>query len=414
MDAARQSTLHAAALALEPATLDLLAELVAINSHSRHRAGVLANAALVRQAFAPLGFVAEQIPSDDPEHGDHLLLRRAGRRAGTFHLVSHLDTVYTTQQERDNQFTWRQDGDLIYGPGVADIKGGTALIWLLLRLLSEQFATLFEDWSWQIMFNAAEEEGNRCFPTVARARVAAADPACLVFEPGHRDPLDPARQLVTTSRRGSARFVIEALGREAHAGSGHRLGINAIRQLARLTETIESLTEHSRGLTFNVGIFQGGVASNTVPGHALIQVDTRAETPSDQAWQIERLLALGGNGDVVSIDDPRPCRITVTAFSAYPPWPANAASQLLADRAIDAANALGIRLGYARRAGASDGNHLWDLVPTLCSVGPIGANIHCSVHDPDRGLHQESVERSSFVSRALLLCGLLAESSWLG
>lgn len=41
--------------------------------------------------------------------------------------ISHLDTVYPPEEEARMDFSWRVDGDRIYGPSVIDIKGGTAL-----------------------------------------------------------------------------------------------------------------------------------------------------------------------------------------------------------------------------------------------------------------------------------------------
>ncbi len=59
------------------------------------------------------------------------------------------------------------------------------------------------------------------------------------------------------------------------------------------------------------------------------------------------------------------------------------------------------------RLGASDGAHLWDLVPTLDGLGPLGEHIHCAEHDPARGKFQESLHTASLAERALLLAELL-------
>lgn len=407
MNAERKQTYQRCLDALTPRSLQLLQQLVAVNSHSRHRPGLLENARLVARAFEPLGFVASLCPDDDPERGDHLFLTRAGSGPHSVALISHLDTVYTADQEAANDFRWREEGPLIYGPGVADIKGGTALIQMTLAAIAEIDPAFFAQVSWFVALNAAEEEGNLLFPQLARAALPQNLAACLVYEPGNPDPLNPAGSRITLSRRGSARFVVETFGREAHAGAGHRRGANAIRQLARVIERIEAMTDHSRGLTFNVGIVGGGVASNTVPGFAFAHVDTRAETPADQAQQVEQLLALAGDGDLISVDAPFRCRIDVQRRSCYPPWPETASSTELARCAEAVAATLGQRLVAERRAGASDANHLWSLAPTLCSLGPVGRNIHCSVHDPERGLHQESIDRTTLVPRALLSIALL-------
>ena len=59
-----------------PDTLDLLRQMVGINSWTRNRAGVDRLAGLTVDAFADLGFTAEHVPSVEPAYCDHLVLTR--------------------------------------------------------------------------------------------------------------------------------------------------------------------------------------------------------------------------------------------------------------------------------------------------------------------------------------------------
>jgi glutamate carboxypeptidase len=54
------------------------------------------------------------------------------------------------------------------------------------------------------------------------------------------------------------------------------------------------------------------------------------------------------------------------------------------------------------RGGLSDGNFLWQHVPTLDGLGPAGNNAHCAEHDPANGKDQEYVSIPSIVPKALL------------
>jgi glutamate carboxypeptidase len=54
------------------------------------------------------------------------------------------------------------------------------------------------------------------------------------------------------------------------------------------------------------------------------------------------------------------------------------------------------------RGGLSDGNPLWDFVPTLDGLGPWGENDHCSERSADGKKLPEFVEISSFVPKAAL------------
>src|SRR6266571_8086927 len=64
-----------------PAALELLRQMVGINSYTANRDGVNCLARLTAECFAPLGFGAEFVPSTSPEFGDHLVLTRRGRSA---------------------------------------------------------------------------------------------------------------------------------------------------------------------------------------------------------------------------------------------------------------------------------------------------------------------------------------------
>ena len=63
---------------------------------------------------------------------------------------------------------------------------------------------------------------------------------------------------------------------------------------------------------------------------------------------------------------------------------------------------LGIPVNQQERGGLSDGNLIWQDVPTLDGLGPWGDNDHCSERSPDGSKLPEFVEISSFVPKALL------------
>src|SRR5690606_10631560 len=96
------------------------------------------------------------------------------------------------------------------------------------------------------------------------------------------------------------------------------------------------------------------------------------------------------------------CRLQVNIKHKTPPWPTNAAT----DRLLAIWQAAGTTLGYdvqpEARGGLSDGNHIWNHVPTLDGLGPAGANAHCSEQSADGSKEQEYVVASSFVPKSLL------------
>lgn len=386
--------------------LEILRSWVEVSSYTRNRAGVEQLAARTSARFASLGFSERAVPSGDAELGDHRVLSR-GSAGPHVVFVSHLDTVYPAEEQRRAGFGWRLEGDWVIGPGVADIKGGTLVAWLALELLAELRSELFEGTRWTVLLNASEEEGSKTFPGLAREVVSAPAAACaLVFEHGTRAREGTASR-VTVSRRGSARFRLDAVGRAAHSGSAHAQGVSAARQLARSIERVEGWTTPERGLTFNVGLVRGGSAINTVPERASAWVDMRADDPRAFEDGVRRMLALTGAGDVASRADGVLSRVEVVQLPGYPPWPANDGTRELAGIAVAAARDLGHELDGEHRLGASDGCHVWDLAPTLDGLGPIGAHIHCALEDPASGRHPERMLVPSVAERAALVARLL-------
>jgi len=354
--------------------IELLKSLVEVNSFTRNREGVQRVAGLIKGIFADLGFRPRHI-------GDHLALEKGGARGPRLLFLGHLDTVYP------ENFAWREEGGRIYGPGVCDMKGGIVVLWMALRDLPEVTDVT-------ILLNATEEGGCADFPPLARSFVKPGTRACLVYEPG-LEAEGKATTLVL-GRKGSGRFRVSVTGRQAHSGHSHERGASAIRELARVVERIEEATDYQRGVTFNVGTIEGGTTVNAVPGLASASLDLRAWTPEDFAWGRARALGLAGAGSIPGT------RIEVVELPGYPPWPENDRSRELGEMACALGSEMGMKLVAGRRGGGSDGCHLWDLVPTLDGLGPVGRNAHVST-----GPDPESVDRASFAPRAKLSVALI-------
>jgi glutamate carboxypeptidase len=373
---------------------------VAISSYTLAPEDVARMAAEVAKDFADLGFAPEYVPAEDRSFGPHLFLIREGS-GPTVALVAHNDTVYTREEESEHDFKWHPEGDLIYGPGTCDDKGGIAMILILLRVLREMDRPLFESVRWVIALNAAEERLARDFPERCRERFGANPLACLVFE-GAGGSVE-SRFRVVTARKGSANLRIIAEGRSAHAGNDHHEGANAIHELALIIPAIESLTDHARRLTVNVGLISGGTAPNRVPQRAEAAVNIRAfhqAALADAVAAIHRIAA--GAGKVKALSDGFPCRVIVEPLQANDPWQESESTLRLLAIWEAAAGSFGIRLESEQRGGLSDANRLCRLAPTLDGLGPSGGNDHCSVRSPDGSLMPEYVEARSFVPLAMV------------
>jgi glutamate carboxypeptidase len=351
------------------------------------------------ECFAPLGFAAEFLPSTSPEFGNHLVLTRRGRSNKSIAMVSHLDTVFPPEEEQRNNFHWLPEGDRIYGPGTQDIKGGTAMMWLVLSALREHAPTVFEDVTWKLFLNSSEERFSPDFGDVCRCRFDNRTLAALVFEAEGRLA---AESLMVVARKGRATWRITVEGRGSHAGGKHNHGANAIVQLGRTLQQVAALTDYSRDLTFNVATISGGTVLNRVPHEAVAEGEFRAFTPEAYAHGKNRLLALAGKGDVCSPADGYVCKTRVEILTESRPWPRNQGTDRLYEFWKQAGDELEIPVNLQERGGLSDGNLIWDAVPTLDGLGPWGDNDHCSERSADGSKVPEYVEISSFVPKALL------------
>lgn len=381
-----------------PAALDLLRRMVAINSHTLNREGISRLADLTAQAFAEWGFESERVPSVNPDFGDHLILTRRGTGRAQIGFISHLDTVYTEEEERQNNFKWRVEGERIYGPGTDDIKGGTVMIWLVLAALRATEPEIFESTRWTLLLDASEEMLSADFGRLCAERLTGAA-AALVFEGGL---LRKNNFNLVAARKGRAVFQVSVAGRGAHAGNDHARGANAIAQLAHTIQQIEALTDHARGITFNVGMVTGGSALNRVPHLATAHVEMRAFDVDTYRKGLAAIKALEREVKIRSVEGAFPCRVSITLENETPPWPRNAASDKLIALFADAARDLGCTITREERAGLSDANFIWQTVPTLDGLGPSGDNAHCSERSADGSKEQEYVERASFVPKAML------------
>lgn len=373
--------------------------MVAINSFTLNPEGVNQLARFTAESFAPLGFTAEYVASTNPKFGQHLVLTRRGRGERSIAMISHLDTVFPAEEERRNNFHWSVEGDRIFGPGTHDIKGGTVMMWLVLQALQAQAPAVFEDLTWKLFLNSSEEMFSPDFGDVCRARFGKKTLAALVFEAEGRLG---SECLLVTARKGRATWRVTVAGRGSHAGGKHSHGANAVVQLGQLLPQIAAITDYSRGLTVNVGTISGGTVLNRVPHEAVAEGELRAFDGEAYRQGLEQLFALAGPGAVQSSVDGFRCAVQVEILTESRPWPRNAASEQLCDFWVQAGRELKHPVSGYERGGLSDGNQIWDVVPTLDGLGPWGDGDHCSERSADGSKVPEFVEISGMVPKAVL------------
>lgn len=340
-----------------------IVEWVEIESPSTDRAAVNRMADRVEQQCRDLGLAIDRIAGED-DWGDLVIARTPGEPASAdtpgILVLGHIDTVHPVgTKDGDNKL--RREGDKIFGPGTYDMKAGTYLGYYayrhLLRLGRQPRLPV------TFMFIPEEEVGSPYTRKYIEAEAAKAK-YVLVGEPA-RDG-----NKVVVARKGVARFVMKATGRPSHAGAKHEEGRSAIKEIARQIVAIEAMTDYERGVTFNVGLIQGGTGVNVVPRECEIEIDMRVMNEEDGEAFSNAILARGPYDPDVTLE--------VTGGMNRPSFQMTDGTKDLFEFARAASLEHGLDLRYTvTTGGGSDGNFTAAMgIPTLDGMGGDGYGAH--------------------------------------
>ncbi|WP_374942297.1 hydrolase [Sphingomonas sp.] len=343
----------------------------AVNSGTRNLDGLATMAGLLADAFSILPgdlrlvepASAEQVGADGEvralDHGRHLHLRVRPHAPVRMLFTGHMDTVYPA----DHAFqtcAWRDDGAL-GGPGVADMKGGLAV--MLAALAAVEASPGAAHFGYDVIINSDEETGSfssaALLTEAARGKVAA-----LTYEPALADGT------LAGARGGTGNFSIVAHGRSAHAGRNPEDGRNAL--VAAADVAVRLAKAAGRGLAVNPARIDGGGPNNVVPDLAVLRVNVRPQTAADIARaraHIDAAVAMAAAEHDVAI--------TVHGSFNRPPRPIDTHMQRLLDRVKAAGADLGIPIAWAATGGVCDGNTIAATgVPVVDTMGVRGGAIH--------------------------------------
>src|ERR1700761_8627937 len=145
--------LKAAAEQAKPALIETLKQMVLIESGSSDVDGVKKMADFTEARLQALGAKTERRKVTRGPGGDIVIATFEGSGTKKLMLIGHMDTVYEHGILATEPY--KVEGDKIYGPGIADDKGGLAVVLHSLQILKDQgwrdYARL------TVMFNPDEE-----------------------------------------------------------------------------------------------------------------------------------------------------------------------------------------------------------------------------------------------------------------
>lgn len=356
----------------QPRMLDLLQRIVDIDSGSYHKPGVDAVVAGLRDWLVAHGVDCEVHRNETA--GNCLRAAVPGAPAGQpVVLMGHCDTVFPEGTAAQRPF--RIEGDMAYGPGVADMKAGLVVNSFVLAA----FAQAGQRVPLVGLYTSDEEIASPASRSFIEAHATGAR-AVFNGEPGR-----PSGNVVT-GRKGAMFVDCEVTGIPAHSGGNHHEGASAIEALCRKVVQMHRLTDYESGTTVNVGLVKGGSSVNTVAPWASASIDVRYKTSEAMEAVKSKLAAIMGEEAV-----PGTCA-HITQQRYFLPFVQSAASNALFEAYVDSARGIGFAVGGEYSGGSADSGFTAAAgVPTLCGTGPVGGKVHTA---------DEWLKVSSMVPRA--------------
>jgi glutamate carboxypeptidase len=357
--------------AAEP-MLDQLLGWAAVNSGSRNLAGLQRTADLLVDAFAALpGLIRLESPAKvetvdsagrtiEIEHGRHLHLTVRPTAPVQLLFTGHMDTVFASDHAFQ-ETRWLEDG-VLNGPGVADMKGGLAVMLTALKAVEQ--SPHADRIGFEVVINSDEEVGSlSSAPLLAQA--ARGKRAALTYEPSALPD-----GTLAGARPGSGNFSFVVKGRSAHAGRNPEDGRNALLAAADLALRIDSLKRV--GLTVNPSRIEGGSPSNVVPDLAILRLNLRPRTPEIEAEAKQSI-----DATVSAVVAEREVQIEVSGGFGRPPKPLTPEAEALFNLVKRAGSDLGQQIGWQPSGGVCDGNNIAACgVPVVDTMGVRGGKIH--------------------------------------
>ena len=240
-------------------------EIVALPCHTLQERPVLE---LLQSKLTAMGFELQEDDAGKQLGGNcgNLWAFLPGNKAGATSVLlsAHMDGV-----EPCSGTTVVQKDDILYSDGTTilggDDKSGVVAILEGVRMLLEEKA---EHGDIQLLFTIAEEggvNGSRCM-----------DKSLLKAEVGYALDSEGAPGEIVVGAPGQYKYTISIHGKKAHGGLEPEKGINSVMIAAKALADVKRYGRIDEETTCNIGIINGGTATNIVPDLVVIQGDARS------------------------------------------------------------------------------------------------------------------------------------------
>lgn len=356
-------------------------ELVAIPCHSTKERQIFE---VVKAKLEKLGFVVEEDDAAakvDSECGNMWAFLPGNKAGATKVLLSgHLDGVEpcggTTVVRKDGILY--SDGTTILG---SDDKSGVVAILEGVRMILEENA---EHGDIQVLLTIAEEggvNGSRCM-----------DKSKLNADVGYALDSEGAPGEIIVGAPGQYKYSIKVIGKTAHGGMEPEKGINSVMVAAKALAEVKRYGRIDEETTANIGIINGGIATNIVPALVEIQGDARSRNS-------EKLIAIRDEivNTICSAVEKQGAKAEADVVLKYNSFLVDENSKVV-ELAKDACAQFGFEPNVGLTGGGSDANFI-NAYGVPCVILGTGMS---NVHTVDEYIKEEDLYNS-----ALMVYGIL-------
>ncbi|WP_444813389.1 glutamate carboxypeptidase [Variovorax gracilis] len=271
--AAPDAKLLAAAEKAQPAVIENLKEMVLIESGSLNVDGLAKMAGVIEGQLKGIGFKTERRKATAGAGADIVVGTLKGTGKRKIMLQAHMDTVYAPGILGTQPY--KVDGNRIYGPGIADDKGGIAVMLASLKILANAGWRDYDTLT--VLFNPDEEVGSVGSGELI-STLADQHDTVLSFEPTAAKSVAKGESLLLGAA-GIATATLEVKGRASHAGAAPELGRNALYELAYQMLETKDVPKDTPGATLNWTVASANGPLNQITAKAQALGDIRITQP---------------------------------------------------------------------------------------------------------------------------------------
>ncbi|PKV50775.1 glutamate carboxypeptidase [Aquimarina sp. MAR_2010_214] len=387
--------------------IQFLEKVVNINSGTMHHAGVKEVGMIFKEQFDAINFNTRWIdmPSEVNRAG-HLFAETTGNKGKKILLIGHLDTVF----EKDSPFQkFKKDGDIAYGPGTNDMKGGDVVVLYALKALHEN--ELLSDSQIIVAFTGDEESTGKPLDISRKDLIDAAKKSeiALGFE------TSTGFNYATVARRGSSGWKLEVKGKRAHSSGvfNDRVGAGAIFEASRILNSFYTDVKGEEFLTFNPGVILGGTEvkfdSSISKGEAFGKSNVVSQTVIVKGGlrfisEEQKERARSKMKKIITENLPQ-TSATITFNDSYPAMQPTEGNHKLLVLLNEVSKALdqGVVEAYdPGKRGAADTSFVADYVDCLDGLGTMGSGAHTPKETLDLTTFEALTKRTAILIYRLI------------